>query len=88
MMHGKNDLFNFLDPDAPHPDNPYRREWKHWLVCNIPGCSVGKGEPLAQFIPSGPPKGGPHRYTFIGKGSQVLSNELTLYFSEYSELCT
>jgi len=53
------------DPDAPNPENPWRREWKHWLVCNIPGCSVGEGLPMAMFIPSGPPKGSPHRYTFI-----------------------
>ena len=56
------------DPDAPNPEDPWRREWKHWLVCNIPGCSVGEGLPMAMFIPSGPPKGSPHRYTFIGKG--------------------
>lgn len=32
------------DPDAPSRTDPIYREWHHWLVGNIPGCDVSKGE--------------------------------------------
>ncbi|KAL1235881.1 Phosphatidylethanolamine-binding protein [Trichinella spiralis] len=32
------------DPDAPSRQNPKFREWHHWLVANIPGCEINKGE--------------------------------------------
>ncbi|XP_066965327.1 protein D3-like [Macrobrachium rosenbergii] len=54
------------DPDAPSRQNPAMREFLHWLVVNIPGCELSKGETLAQFVGSGPPKGtGLHRYVFL-----------------------
>eukprot|EP00731_Ephydatia_muelleri_P020293 Em0013g20a len=30
--------------------NPIRREWKHWVVVDIPGCDVAKGTVLAQYV--------------------------------------
>lgn len=54
LMHGINDV---SDPDAPSRANPKFREWKHWCVVNIPGADVSKGEVLAQYVGSGPPKG-------------------------------
>ncbi|XP_011160620.1 protein D2 isoform X2 [Solenopsis invicta] len=54
------------DPDAPSRENPKFREWHHWLVGNIPGSDVSKGEVLSQYIGSGPPQGtGLHRYVFL-----------------------
>lgn len=55
------------DPDAPSRVDPKWREWRHWLVGNIPGFDVSKGETLSEYIGSGPPKDtGLHRYIFLG----------------------
>ncbi|XP_055917009.1 protein D3 [Eupeodes corollae] len=54
------------DPDAPSRKEPKYREWHHWLVGNIPGKDISKGEVLSAYIGSGPPKGtGLHRYVFL-----------------------
>nr|XP_033321270.1 phosphatidylethanolamine-binding protein homolog F40A3.3-like isoform X2 [Megalopta genalis]XP_033321277.1 phosphatidylethanolamine-binding protein homolog F40A3.3-like isoform X2 [Megalopta genalis] len=54
------------DPDAPSRKDPKFREWHHWLVGNIPGADVSKGEVLSEYVGSGPPKGtGLHRYVFL-----------------------
>lgn len=54
------------DPDAPSRANPKIREVRHWYVVNIPGNRVDEGEPLFDYIGSGPPKDtGLHRYVFI-----------------------
>ncbi|XP_014291689.1 protein D3 [Halyomorpha halys] len=54
------------DPDAPSRATPKAREWHHWLVVNIPGSEVKKGEVLSAYIGSAPPKGtGLHRYVFV-----------------------
>ncbi|XP_014208326.1 protein D2 isoform X1 [Copidosoma floridanum] len=54
------------DPDAPSRKEPKFREWHHWLVANIPGKDVSKGEVLSDYIGSGPPpKTGLHRYVFL-----------------------
>ncbi|XP_011049116.1 PREDICTED: protein D2-like isoform X1 [Acromyrmex echinatior] len=54
------------DPDAPSRTNPINREWHHWLVSNIPGSNVSKGEVLSEYVGSGPPKdSGLHRYVFL-----------------------
>nr|XP_003705916.2 PREDICTED: 54S ribosomal protein L35, mitochondrial-like isoform X2 [Megachile rotundata] len=54
------------DPDAPSRKEPKFREWHHWLVGNIPGSDVSKGEVLSDYIGSGPPQGtGLHRYVFL-----------------------
>ncbi|XP_067132921.1 protein D3-like isoform X2 [Centruroides vittatus] len=54
------------DPDAPSRQNPKYREWHHWLVVNIPGTDVSKGEVLSEYVGSGPPKGtGLHRYVYV-----------------------
>lgn len=54
------------DPDAPSRAAPVRREFRHWLVMNIPGTSVAAGDTVIGFIGSGPPKDtGLHRYTFL-----------------------
>ena len=54
------------DPDAPSRKNPVRREFLHWLVVNIPGIDIAKGETFTEYIGSGPPNGtGLHRYVFL-----------------------
>lgn len=56
----------FTDPDAPSRHDPKFREWHHWLVVNIPGCDVSKGEVKLEYVGSGPPKGTKlHRYIFL-----------------------
>lgn len=38
----------------------------HWLVRNIPGNDIKKGEVIAEYRGSGPPEGtGLHRYIFL-----------------------
>uniref|UniRef100_A0A1I7XPT8 Phosphatidylethanolamine-binding protein n=1 Tax=Heterorhabditis bacteriophora TaxID=37862 RepID=A0A1I7XPT8_HETBA len=55
-----------LDPDAPSRKEATFREWHHWLIVNIPGDNLKKGDVLADYIGSGPPKGtGLHRYVFL-----------------------
>lgn len=54
------------DPDAPSRDEPKFREFKHWLVGNILGNDVTKGEIISAYVGSGPPKDtGLHRYVFL-----------------------
>ncbi|XP_031336016.1 protein D2-like isoform X2 [Photinus pyralis] len=54
------------DPDAPSRQKPDFREWHHWLVANIPGDDISKGENLSEYVGSGPPQGtGLHRYVFL-----------------------
>jgi phosphatidylethanolamine-binding protein (PEBP) family uncharacterized protein len=54
------------DPDAPSRETPTYREWHHFLVGNIPGAEVAKGETLSAYVGSGPPEGtGLHRYVFL-----------------------
>ncbi|ODM89616.1 Phosphatidylethanolamine-binding protein 1 [Orchesella cincta] len=59
-------LLCMTDPDAPSRQEPKFREWHHWLVGNIPGTEIAKGETLSEYIGSGPPEGtGLHRYIFL-----------------------
>lgn len=54
------------DPDAPSRANPKMREWKHWVVINVPGSDVASGETVAEYVSSAPPqKSGLHRYVFL-----------------------
>lgn len=43
------------DPDAPSRKEHTYREWHHWLVGNIPGNDISKGETLSEYVGSGPP---------------------------------
>ncbi|KAL7741460.1 hypothetical protein ACLKA6_000783 [Drosophila palustris] len=66
------------DPDAPSRKDPKFREWHHWLVGNIPGNDVTKGEVLSAYIGSGPPpETGLHRYVFL-----VYEQQCKLKFDE------
>lgn len=39
-----------VDPDYPSPKNRSLGEWQHWLVGNIPGNDVKKGEVLSEYV--------------------------------------
>ncbi|XP_017855203.2 phosphatidylethanolamine-binding protein homolog F40A3.3 [Drosophila busckii] len=66
------------DPDAPSRKDPKFREWHHWLVGNIPGNQVAKGDVLSAYIGSGPPpETGLHRYVFL-----VYEQKCKLTFDE------
>lgn len=63
-----NDFYTLImtDPDAPSRAQPKFREFRHWLVANIPGNKIEQGEVVAAYVGSGPPKGtGLHRYVFL-----------------------
>ncbi|KAF8356831.1 hypothetical protein PRIPAC_91826 [Pristionchus pacificus] len=63
-----NKLYTLImtDPDAPSRAEPKYREWHHWLVSNIPGQDLAKGDVLSAYVGSGPPpKTGLHRYIFL-----------------------
>lgn len=54
------------DPDAPSRTNPKMKEWHHWLIGNIPGNQIDKGDVITDYVGSGPPQGsGLHRYVFL-----------------------
>lgn len=63
-----NDYFTLImtDPDAPSRTTPIWREYRHWLVVNIPGNKVSDGETIAEYVGSEPPQGTLlHRYVFL-----------------------
>lgn len=56
----------FVDPDAPDRDEPKFRSWLHWLVTNIPGNDISKGDVLTEYVGCKPPTSlNLHRYTFL-----------------------
>lgn len=50
-------LHAFSDPDAPSRSNPVNGEYLHFLVGNIPGSDMSKGQYLFDYVGAGPPKG-------------------------------
>lgn len=67
------------DPDATSRSNPDLREIRHWLVMNIPECSIASGDEVIEFIGSGPQKEtGLHRYVFLvykQPNGKIIHNE-------------
>ena len=56
------------DPDAPSRSDPKWGEWRHWMVFNIPGAHLAKGQEWWTYIGAGPPKDtGLHRYIFLSE---------------------
>ncbi|KAF2885694.1 hypothetical protein ILUMI_20467 [Ignelater luminosus] len=77
------------DPDAPSRKDPKFREWHHWLVGNIPGGEVAKGETLSEYVGSGPPQGtGLHRYVFLiyKQSGKLTFDEARLTNREQTEI--
>ncbi|CAG0918763.1 unnamed protein product [Notodromas monacha] len=55
-----------VDPDAPSRVEPSYRSWLHWLVTNVPGSEVNRGDLVASYKGSAPPKDtGNHRYFLL-----------------------
>lgn len=51
-----------VDPDVPAE----YRDVCHWVVINIPGSNVAKGQTVIEYVGSGPSKdSGLHRYVFL-----------------------
>ncbi len=48
-----------VDPDAPSPDAPKYRFFLHWLVTNIPGVDVKRGDVIEDYM--GPVRSLPSR---------------------------
>lgn len=55
-----------VDPDAPSPSNPSKREYLHWLVTDIPeGADVSRAMSEVVAYESPRPTAGIHRFVFI-----------------------
>ncbi|CAH0394695.1 unnamed protein product [Bemisia tabaci] len=55
-----------IDPDQPSRAQPEEREWIHWLVTNMWGCSLLSGDTIVRYLTPKPEQGtGPHRYIFF-----------------------
>lgn len=50
-------LLLYLDLDVPTRENPSQREWIVWLMTNIPGCWVMRGDELIEYEEPDPEKG-------------------------------
>lgn len=88
-----NELYTliFFDPDAPSRQNPTSREYRHWLVVNIPGSSIDEGNEVLTYMGPAPPKGtGPHRYIFLiykqSNGSPFSPHQLNKLRARYTKL--
>uniref|UniRef100_A0A914W8I3 Phosphatidylethanolamine-binding protein n=1 Tax=Plectus sambesii TaxID=2011161 RepID=A0A914W8I3_9BILA len=56
----------FSDPDAPSDQDASARSARHWLVTNIPGIDIARGNTIRPYFGPGPPAGsGFHRYNFL-----------------------
>ncbi|KAK5645374.1 hypothetical protein RI129_006674 [Pyrocoelia pectoralis] len=59
-------LLAMVDPDAASTSNTKSLQRQHWLVGNIPGCNIEKGDLLTEYNGPNPPQGaGFHRYVFL-----------------------
>ncbi|XP_071384178.1 phosphatidylethanolamine-binding protein 4 [Centroberyx affinis] len=59
-----------VDPDAPSRTNPTSAHWRHWLVVDIKGSGLKRGQlkgtTLSEYSrPTPPHKSGFHRYQFM-----------------------
>ncbi|KAH8393704.1 hypothetical protein KR200_010014 [Drosophila serrata] len=53
-------------PDAPNRENPMYRSWLHWLVVNVPGLDIMKGQLISDYFGPLPPKdSGNQRYLIL-----------------------
>ncbi|TKS78933.1 Phosphatidylethanolamine-binding protein 4 [Collichthys lucidus] len=71
-VHSKKTMYVLVmvDPDAPSRTKPTSAYWRHWLVVNIQGNALKKGEiqgtTLTDYYPPKPPQdSGFHRYQFM-----------------------
>ncbi|XP_023658242.1 phosphatidylethanolamine-binding protein 4 [Paramormyrops kingsleyae] len=81
-----------VDPDTPSRCNPTKSHWRHWLVVDIVGSDLRKGDVkgsvLSGYRRPTPPRGtGLHRYQFM-LFEQQGSGPLSLSCEEASSLGT
>ncbi|KAM6149614.1 phosphatidylethanolamine-binding protein 4 [Erethizon dorsatum] len=84
-LDGAKYILVMVDPDAPSRYNPRARFWRHWLVTDIQGVDLQKGDIKGQELsayqpPSPPAHSGFHRYQFYvylqeGKTINLLPKE-------------
>ncbi|XP_023302379.2 protein D3-like [Lucilia cuprina] len=56
----------FTEVDAPSREDTSLKEWRHWLIVNIPENNVDEGDLVYGYQGSGPSKGsGFHRYVYL-----------------------
>ncbi|XP_072159247.1 protein D2 isoform X4 [Bemisia tabaci] len=74
-----------LDPDMPTPKNHEWREYRNWLVGNIPGNSTFDGQIISKYQPPQVPHpGGAHRIFFlVYKQKQKIEFEEKLTDARY-----
>lgn len=74
-----------IDPDAPSRQKPTVREYRHWMVINIPENMIDDGLTVTEYVGSGAPEGtGLHRYTFlVYKQSSPIDYTGTLTSNRY-----
>ncbi|KAI6174904.1 Protein D2 isoform X1 [Aphelenchoides bicaudatus] len=71
-----------IDPDALSRKNPIYRSWLHWMVLNIPGSRLEKGNTIVKYKgPGAPPTTGFHRYVFLIYKQKA---EIKTTFTEFS----
>lgn len=67
------------------------KEYVHWLIANIPGDAVEKGDTIVEYLQPFPLKGtGYHRYVFVlykqeGKVSYDLPKGMSIFENRYSQ---
>ena len=53
------------DLSAPHPEDNIYSPFLHWLVVNVPGNDINRGDVLMEYEPPNPPSdSNPHTYIF------------------------
>ncbi|XP_061115305.1 phosphatidylethanolamine-binding protein 4 isoform X1 [Conger conger] len=67
---GKRYVLMMVDPDAPSRCSPTRAHWRHWLVADIAGSDLKKGDFKGSVLseyrrPTPPRNSGLHRYQFM-----------------------
>lgn len=56
-------VVSMFDPDAPSRATPIFGQWLHWLLVNVPGRDLSRGDTLVEYVGAAPPEGsGMHRY--------------------------
>lgn len=63
-----NKLYTMLmiDPDTPSRKSPTNGQFLHWLIGNVPGCDIIRGDQIVEYVGSHPePNTGFHRYIFV-----------------------
>lgn len=61
-----------VDPDCPSYNEAPGREFHHWLVGNIPGKDVCRGETLTAFVGSCPPLSTGNNNSCVGKPTDIF----------------